>query len=475
MLRSMYSGVSGLRGFQTALDVVGNNIANVNTIGFKGGQTVFQDLLSQTIQGAGLPAQGGGTNPAQVGLGMRLAGTTTNFAQGGLQNTGRPTDMSIQGDGFFVVRRGAEQFFTRAGAFSLDGNGRLTSPQGALIQGWTADVQGVINNNLDVGDINMPVGTLINPQVTRNVKVGGNLPANATVSLGAYTPATNSYATSKGTVISTAITIYDDNGAAKSVTFEFLRGSAAEDITATGAGSPKQVWKLMMKSDLDPTTPALEDVLSAAIPVTFDLGTGKISAIAAGPSQLVAGSNTAGTGFDLSSALLGSGATFKPLGVFAGAAPGPADILHIDLADPTQPVTQFSAINSISAIDQDGSAPGALQTFTISQDGIITGVFSNGKTQSIAQIALATFSNPAGLEKLEGSMYRPSANSGLAQVGVAGIAGRGTLAGGTLEMSNVDLAQEFTNLIVAQRGFQAATRVITASDEVLSDLVNIKR
>src|SRR3954453_6447249 len=198
MLRSMYSGVSGLRGYQTMMDVVGNNIANVNTIGFKAGQTVFQDLLSQTIQGAGLPAQGGGTNPAQIGLGMRLAGTTTNFGQGGLQNTGRPTDLSIQGDGFFLVRRGTDQFYTRAGSFSLDGNGRLASPQGTLVQGWTADPQGAINANGPIGDILMPVGALIAPQVTKNVTVGGNLPSNAP----------------DHTIVSSAITVYDDNGAA---------------------------------------------------------------------------------------------------------------------------------------------------------------------------------------------------------------------------------------------------------------------
>jgi flagellar hook protein FlgE len=460
----MYSGVSGLRGFQTALDVVGNNIANVNTIGFKGGQTVFQDLLSQTIQGAGLPAQGGGTNPAQVGLGMRLAGTTTNFAQGGLQNTGRPTDMSIQGDGFFVVRRGTDQFFTRAGAFSLDGNGRLTSPQGALIQGWTANPQGVINTNLDVKDINMPVGTLINPQVTKNIKVGGNLPANAP----------------DLTVLSTAITVYDDNGAGKSVTFEYTRDKTADTVVA--GVTTKQRWKLMLRSDVFGSA-ALEDLLPTATPLLldFDQLTGKLSGAAGGGTAVavttIPGPPVTPTGFDVVADQLKDAAN-HPLGAFAPFVVGPpptGDRFHIDFADPTQPLTQFSAINSVSAIDQDGSAPGALQTFTISQDGIITGVFSNGKTQSIAQIALATFSNPAGLEKLEGSMYRPSANSGLPQVGVAGIAGRGTLAGGTLEMSNVDLAQEFTNLIVAQRGFQAATRVITASDEVLSDLVNIKR
>jgi flagellar hook protein FlgE len=451
MLRSMYSGVSGLRGYQTMIDVVGNNIANVNTIGFKGGQTVFQDLLSQTIQGAGLPAQGGGTNPAQIGLGMRLAGTTTSFSQGGLQNTGRPTDMSIQGDGFFVVRRGTDQFYTRAGAFTLDGNGRLASPQGTLVQGWSADAQGVINPNGPIGDILMPVGALINPQVTKNVTLGGNLPAN----------------TPDGVSVSSAITIYDDNGAARSLNFVYTR-DVASDLPGV------QGWKLMVQADVDPAHTGMDDLLPAPETITFNLNNGTIAGITGAASPFTAGPivapATAPANFVLDAAALVTNTPgAKPLGTFTA-----GDNITVNL-NSTTPLTQFSGVNSLAATDQDGSAPGALQTFTISQDGIITGVFSNGRTQSIAQIAIATFSNPSGLEKLEGSMYRPSANSGLASVGQAGLAGRGSLAGGTLEMSNVDLAQEFTNLIVAQRGFQANTRVITASDEVLSDLVQMKR
>jgi flagellar hook protein FlgE len=459
MLRSMYSGVSGLRGYQTMIDVVGNNIANVNTIGFKAGQTVFQDLLSQTLQGAGLPAEGGGTNPAQVGLGMRLAGTTTSFSQGGLQNTGRPTDMSIQGDGFFIVRRGTDQFYTRAGSFTLDGNGRLSSPQGTLVQGWTADNQGVINPNGPIGDILMPVGALIDPQVTKNVTVGGNLPANAV----------------NNTVVSSAITIYDNNGAAKSVSFSFTRDTANDGAATTANGAPAQRWKLMLQADVLPAA-GLENLLTTDILLNFDLATGALST--AGPptggGAAAAPPAPAATATSVSviADLLANAGT--KLGIFKGTVPGPADFIKINFGGTTA-LTQFSGVNSLAAQDQDGSAPGALQTFTISQNGVITGVFSNGRTQNIAQMAIANFDNPAGLEKLEGSMYRPTANSGLAAIGEAGLAGRGTLAGGTLEMSNVDLAQEFTNLIVAQRGFQASTRVITASDEILSDLVNIRR
>jgi flagellar hook protein FlgE len=465
MLRSMYSGVSGLRGYQTMIDVVGNNIANVNTIGFKGGQTVFQDLLSQTLQGAGLPAQGGGTNPAQIGLGMRLAGTTTNFGQGGLQNTGRPTDLSIQGDGFFIVRRGGDQFYTRAGSFTLDGNGRLSSPQGTLVQGWTADAQGVVNTNGPVDDINMPVGALINPQVTRNITVGGNLPSNA----------------ADGTIISTTITIYDDNGAAKSLAMSFMRDFGG-DTPAAPALATEQRWNLMLQSDVDPLHPGMEDLIPGAsvIELDFDQATGLISVAPTFVAHAsIDGSTLTSVTFNPADFVIGDpyNAPAQLPATTAGLSLGTfsaTDQITLNFAGST-PLTQFSAVNSLSATSQDGSAPGALQTFTISTDGTITGVFSNGRTQNIAQIALANFANPAGLEKLEGSMYRPTANSGLATFGIAGLAGRGTLAGGTLEMSNVDLAQEFTNLIVAQRGFQASTKVITASDEILSDLVNIRR
>jgi flagellar hook protein FlgE len=468
MLRSMYSGVSGLRGFQTSIDVVGNNIANVNTIGFKAGQVVFQDLLSQTIQGAGLPAEGGGTNPAQVGLGMRLAGTTTSFSQGGLQNTGRPTDMSIQGDGFFVVRRGGENFFTRAGSFTLDGNGRLSTPQGTLVQGWTADAQGAINSNLDVDDIIMPVGTLLDPQITTNMIMGGNLPASAL----------------PGTIVSASITVYDANGAAKSLTFEFQKfgfdlNNDADFLDAGETAATPDTWRMRVKGPitldggvshyLTATAPVVVGDISTGVAdadnvfwdIEFNPATGAISDI--GPQGVMSGTTAPP---------VLTGAMLAATGVFSAAAP--SDDISINFAG-DEPLSQFSGINSLAAQSQDGSATGALQTFTISQDGTITGVFSNGRTQSIAQIAIANFDNPSGLEKLEGSMYRPTANSGLAGIGLAGIAGRGTLAGGTLEMSNVDLAQEFTNLIVAQRGFQASTRVITASDEVLNDLVNIRR
>jgi flagellar hook protein FlgE len=180
MLRSMFAAVSGLQAHQTFMDVVGNNIANVNTTGFKSGTVQFEDLLSQTINGAGSPSAGvsGGTNPAQVGLGVRLAGIGTNFSQGASQQTGRQTDFAIQGDGFFVVNQGGIRAYTRNGSFSLDGLGQLVTGDGGLLQGWQADPNGNVNTNSSIGPLKIPVGETIAPITTGTISIGGNLPSD---------------------------------------------------------------------------------------------------------------------------------------------------------------------------------------------------------------------------------------------------------------------------------------------------------
>src|SRR5690242_5300253 len=182
MLRSLFSGISGLRAHQQMMDVTGNNIANVNSVGFKASQTVFEDTLSQMMRAAGAPQTStegtqGGTNPAQVGLGVRLAAITTNFVQGSAQTTGRPTDLMISGDGFFIVKSVNEQQFTRDGAFNFDADGRLVTSTGAAVQGWAA-VNGVVNTNGLLGDIRLPMGTLIAPKATSAMGISGNLPAD---------------------------------------------------------------------------------------------------------------------------------------------------------------------------------------------------------------------------------------------------------------------------------------------------------
>jgi flagellar hook protein FlgE len=414
MLRSMFSAISGLRAHQTKMDVTGNNIANVNTVGFKGSQTVFEDTLSQVLRAGGAPAQErGGTNPAQVGLGVKVAGTVTNFGQGATQTTGRSTDFMIEGDGFFVTRAGTEQLFTRAGSFSFDGAGNLVTPGGAVLQGWMADADGVVNPNGPIEDLKVPYGQVVAPRASGGAgvvagRLAGNLPANAAV----------------GNTFQTAITMYDELGVAQDISYTFTKG------TTDAAGVT--TWSLSVDHGTDNL---------ATRSLTF------------GPD----GALTSAATFDV---------TLAPADYPSW--PGP---LTIDLSG----VDQFGNKNTIAATEQNGFALGTLQSFSLGNDGTVTGIYSNGLRQPLGQLALASFNNPGGLEKAGSSAFRVGDNSGVAMIGQAGVAGRGVLNSGALEMSNVDLAEEFTGLIVAQRGFQANSRVITSSDEILQDLVNLKR
>jgi flagellar hook protein FlgE len=408
MLRSMFSAVSGLRSHQTMMDVVGNNIANVNTTGYKSSSTVFEDTLSQTIRGAGASGDTiAGTNAAQVGLGVKVAGTNTSFTQGASQVTGRATDLAIQGDGFFVTRMAGEELFTRAGSPNVDSSGLLATVDGAVIQGWSADPEtGEINRNGTIGNLTIPLGQLKQPKATDEVGLAGNLSAAAPV----------------GTVSKSSITVYDRSGDAISLTVNFTKTADNEwSVTTTGAGGSEASGTLTFGAGGLPSAyPTLTATLDDGSSINLDMGSA---------------------------------------------------------ADALNGVTQFGGDNndSVAATDQNGWAMGFLRSYTIAQDGTVNGVFSNGRTQALGQIALATFNNPGGLEKVGNSAFRATVNSGIPQIGTAGSASRGLLAGGTLEMSNVDLAQEFTTLITAQRGFQANSRVISASDELLQDLVNLKR
>ena len=405
MLRSLFSGISGLRTHQTMMDVTGNNIANVNTTGFKGSQATFQDTLSQLVSAAGAPqGRAGGSNPAQVGLGSRLAGITTNFSQGAQQNTGRSTDLMIQGDGFFAVSDGNETLFTRNGSFSFDATGSLVTSSGKKVQGWQANAAGAINSNAAVGPIKLPIGIQLKPTATDSATFGGNLPGDAP-----YDPAATPAVIP---TITTSMTVYDAMGTPKDLAVTFTR---------TGAVGAPPSWD-----------------------VSFDGGTTTAATFA----YDAAGTRTAPA---------------SPIVTTGG--------IDVDLTG----ITSFSGDSTVNPMEQNGSAIGALQAFTISPDGTLVGVFSNGLKQPLGQIAVVNFNNPPGLEKAGDSTYRNTVNSGPVQFGTAGAGGRGVLQANALEMSNVDLAQEFTNLVIAQRGFQANSRVITTSDELLQDLVNLKR
>ena len=409
MMRSMFAGVSGLRVHQTMMDIVGNNIANVNTPGFKASQITFAESLTQTLRGAsgasGLP---GGSNPIQIGLGVKVVGVDMIFTQGASQVTGRNTDLAIQGAGFFIVRNEQdERLYTRAGGFSFDETGNLVSPTGNRVQGWLADAARFVDTNGPIDGIQIPVGQVIDPIPTAEVELGGSLSAEAPI----------------GGQATSSITVFDSLGIGHEVVFTFTKtGSNDWSVSAAVGGTPYTL------------TPAT---------ATFD-----------------------------SSGLLTS---TTPL-AFSGFTPPGASPMTFDVVlDGPSPLVQFGGASTIEAINQDGQAIGFLRNFTIGDDGSIVGQFSNGETKTLAQVATATFNNPSGLVRQGESTFSTSVNSGEPLVGTPGSGNRGLVSAGTLEMANIELAREFTNLIIAQRGFQANSRVITTSDEMLADLVNLKR
>ena len=402
MLRSLFSGITGLRQHQTLMDVVSNNISNVNTAGYKSSSVVFEDTLSQLVRPASSPGNGvGGVNPAQVGLGVQLGAISTNFAQGSAQNTGRATDLMIQGDGFFVLQNGNTQEYSRAGSFSFDTTGTLVNPEGFRVQGWMGTA-GVVDTNGAPGDIVLPATTLIKPQPSANVVLAGNIQPTAAID-----------------TLTLGQTVYDSGGVAHPLT-----------ITLTGDGTGNYTVDIVDGND--PTTASVPTQGS----VTFD-ATGAITVNT--PPSIVLPDGTTTVTIDMTT------------------------------------VTRYGGPKSLNVQSGDGYAAGSLQGFQIAGDGSVTGVFSNGQKLVLAKVALAGFNNPMGLEKVGNSAYRSTTNSGNAQINAPGSGGVGTLLGGAIEMSNVDLAQEFTNLIIAQRGFQANSRVITTSDQMLQDLVDIKR
>ena len=399
MLRSLFSGITGLRQHQTLMDVVSNNISNVNTAGFKSSSVVFEDTLSQMQRAAGAPSPGlGGVNPAQVGLGVQMGGISTNFGQGSAQTTGKSTDLMIQGDGFFVVKSGNSEAYTRAGSFTFDTDGRLVNNSGMRVQGWLG-TNGVVDTNSTPADIVVPAGGLIPPKASSNVVVGGNI----------------TFDTTNTDTLTLGQTVYDLKGVAHALSLK---------LTNDGAGN----------YTVD-VTDALGGETATQGAISFD-ATGR-AVIGTAPSVTLAD----GT------------------------------VVNIDLTR----ATRFGGPKSLNVTSADGFAAGSLQGFQISGDGNVTGIYSNGQKLVMAKVALANFNNPMGLEKGGNSTYRATTNSGNPQINAPGGGGVGTLLGGAVEMSNVDLAQEFTNLIIAQRGFQANSRVITTSDQMLQDLVDLKR
>lgn len=431
MGRALFTAVTGLKAQQTKLDVVANNIANVNTTGYRSSRILFQDLFSQTLSGPSAPAGAfGGTNPQQIGLGVQIASIDVNHGQGSLVTTGINSDLAIQGNGFFILSDGLTNVYTRDGSFTVNSVGTLIDPAtGLRVQGYTANAAGVIDPvNSIPGNITIPLGQAGIASATTTADLVGNLNAGTEVS----------------EVVVRNIEVFDSLGTARNVALTFTK-------TAT----PNE-WSWEATFDNGSGTPP---VVGSGT-VTFDTN-----------GNVLAGSET-GT-ISISAADLGSEPTM------------PVDPLAISLdfsaitqlSPPVDPAADpnAQAPSDITLNSQDGFPLGVLQSFSIGTNGQVIGVYTNDRTQVIAQVALASFANVGGLSREGNNSFRQSPASGLAQIGTPGTGGRGTISGGVLESSNTDLGTEFSELIIAQRAFQANSRTITAADTLLQEAVNLVR
>jgi len=408
--------LSGLTADATALSAIANNLANQNTTGYKDTQVLFSDLFYQNL------GTTGSGDPIQIGAGAEVGSMPSMFTQGSVQSTGVPTDVAIQGDGFFAVQLDGVTSYTRDGSFSVDANNFLVTSSGQQVLGYPA-ANGVVNTSGSVAPIQVGAGTISPPTATGNVQISTNLDASATV----------------GTSYSTPVTIYDSLGTSHSLTFTF---------TNTGPNA----WSYSLSLPTGDYTPAAGSAL---------------------PAGVVAQGNLA---------FNGNGVLTSPAGNVTGiSVPNLTDgasnlTFNWNLYNGTSPtLTQVSAPSSTSSTQQDGNASGTLTDFNIGADGTITGSFSNGTTAALGQIALASFANEQGLFRQGNTDYSQSLASGQAVIGIPGTAGRGTLSGGALELSNVDIATEFANLIVAQRAFEANAKAVTTFDTITQDTINLKQ
>lgn len=413
------TAITGLKAYQTALGVIGNNIANANTTGYKASRAQFSDLLVQTLEGASAPTgTSGGTDPLQIGAGVIVGGVLNIMTQGAIEPTGRSSDIAIQGEGFYVLSNGESQIYTRVGSFELDADGNLVD------SGTGFKVQGVN------GDITVPLGSNA-ATMTTEVELAGNLNANAADD--PLTPLPEDEST-----LDTSFFIIDSLGGKHQMDVTFsLPGSANTGLwdysiaAASGAGMTGTM------------------VGGASGQITFGSG-GSILSIsgpgAASGSFFFDPQNAAGSG--------GTGQEFT-IDFFA--------------------ITGFAAFSNVAMKQQDGVPPGALSSFNIGSDGKVNGIFSNGLVQEIDTLKLATFSNPAGLLRLANGQFVETPNSGVAQFGTAGTGGRGTFVAGALEQSNVDLGNELVNLIIAQRGYEANAKTISVANEVQQTTLNLLR
>ena len=446
------------------MDVIGNNIANVNTTGFKSSRTTFADTLSQTLSGASSPQDEiGGTNPKQIGLGTGVASIDLLFTDGSVQSTGKNTDLCLSGNGLFVVNRGNETYYTRDGAFEFDSEGNYVLPSSGLyVQGWTA-TDGVLNTSGAAGNINIPAGKSmaatatttgtyannLNASVptikkvnggTTAVTVDGNTTKSATVELSDGTTVTETkngtYTVGNSLPVTTTLNVYDSLGVAHSVPVYFTKTKTGTGTTTTDGNE----WTLTVEPSITEADGSTTTVKLDKAAVTLKFQTD--------------GKYNSGDGTATLTLKNGSNAS---------------QAVRIDLSK----ITQYAGKSTINGTT-DGYSAGTLSSVTVDSSGIITGTYTNGIKQTEAQVAVAQFTNASGLTKTGNSLYQESNNSGTANVKTASDLGV-TITPSALEMSNVDIANEFSDMIITQRGFQSNSKIITVGDEMLETLINMKR
>ncbi|GAB4333744.1 MAG: hypothetical protein Kow0099_05630 [Candidatus Abyssubacteria bacterium] len=547
---ALFNGISALSSLSQSLNVIGNNLANINTIGFKASTALFETVFSQTLTGATGPSGNLlGTNPLQIGLGVTLSTINRNFSQGSLNATGNLSDMAIQGNGFFILSDGTSMSFTRDGSFGVAVDGTLIDPAtGLRVQGYQA-VDGVVVPSSAVGDIQIPLGESI-VQETSNAIFSGNFDASgdfATTGTVTDGPSMLDTATALPATDTTLLTNLQD----ASGTSLGLADGDVITITARSGGSDITVtYTVTAASTLDDLASAIESGFGivdgsvtidtdGSILITGDPGEGNaitdiiMTAVdstgtartdfnniynpggASGFTELVAadGESFVLSGLNVFDSLgnavpltltftytgpntlryvaespfgtvVGSGTiTYDANGQFVSVdndliaidRSGVGAITPLDITLDFSNTTLLSGENTIAMSSQDGFPIGSIEGFTVGNDGVITGVFSNGMTRTLGQVAIATFANQGGLLAIGENQFIMSANSGEAMIGAPGTGGRGIVVGGYLEGSNVDIATEFTNIILTQRGFQANSRTITAADTLLEEVISLVR
>lgn len=441
ILTSLFTGISGLNANGTSLSVIGNNIANVNTVGFKASRASFADVLSQSLTGS---------SGNQIGRGVYLSDVSTLFSQGSMESTSSALDFGIDGDGFFLVNDSAgTSFYSRAGQFNINSDGYIVNPEGYFLQCYQADNAGNITNNIDNIDVSAATTP---PNITSTVEMTANLDSSEVPIAAGFdiNNISNSYH------FSNSMTVYDSLGNQHLVTTYFTKvhedtaGASGNywqwNAVANGIAGTEVMGRGYLQFDTSGALVA-ENIADMDINPVTDLG---LAGVMSDFSFNGGGQQNQVIGFDFGTGTANGGSGLDG-------------------------TTQFGAVSSTSFLNQDGYSAGSLKSLSVNQSGIISGSFSNGQTNTIGQVVIGLFTNPDGMSKIGKNLYAESYESGQPVLGAPDSGGRGRILANTLELSNVDLAEEFIKLITTQRAFQANSRIITTTDSMLEELVNLKR